>query len=48
MSSSAATSSIASLIRDVLASEPGLTDRQLTDRILGVTAHPSQINQACR
>jgi hypothetical protein len=35
-------------ILNCLAIEPGLSDRSLTDKILGKSAHPSQVNQACR
>jgi hypothetical protein len=48
MISSIAKPGIPSLIQDAVESRPGLTDRELADRILGATAHPSQINQECR
>jgi hypothetical protein len=48
MISSTAKPGIPSRIRDAVESQPGLTDRELADRILGTTAHPSQINQECR
>jgi hypothetical protein len=32
----------------ILNETPGLSDRELTDRIKGSAAHPSQINQGCR
>jgi hypothetical protein len=35
-------------ILDHLAAEPGLTDRELTNRMFGSAAHPSQVNRACR
>jgi hypothetical protein len=32
----------------ILNETPGLSDRELTDRIKGAAAHPSQVNQECR
>ena len=32
----------------LLSETPGLSDRELTDRIAGPQTHPSQVNQACR
>jgi hypothetical protein len=32
----------------ILNERPGLSDRELTDRIKSAAAHPSQVNQECR
>src|ERR1051326_7055215 len=46
------TSSIATNITDrilsILNETPGLSDRELTDRIQASDTHPSQVNQSCR
>jgi hypothetical protein len=43
-----ARSSFAERILAALASQPGLTDRELTNLLLGRATHPSQVNQECR
>jgi hypothetical protein len=48
MSSDQARPKLTSIVLNYLEAEPGLTDRQLTDRIFGKATHPSQVNQSCR
>lgn len=48
MTAPVAKPSVAHLIDATIQLTPGLTDRELTDRILGAALHPSPINQACR
>ena len=40
--------SFAEKLLQVVKSSPGLTDRQITDRLFGRAAHPSQVNQEAR
>lgn len=48
MSSDQARPKLTSIVLNYVEVEPGLTDRQLTDRIFGKATHPSQVNQSCR